>query len=487
MTGNYIFIILMFALFSYGGGQDISTSRFNFSYGSDEFLAIYQEQKLPLTITVTDMDPAITTGFLQLRRADPEIFDVQGVTNVSIASLGNAPVNVSTSIKGLFFGISTLQIYYTGDAEDELVGSYVVKVSTIPTILTPVFSYLTLIWLIISYIMMGSKIKVGDIWSILKKPWVLLLAMVCQFFVMPALAFGLSKAFSLDNTAALGLIMVGSCPGGWLSNIFSLLLDCDFILSLIMTLSSTIVAMGMMPFNLWLYARTFTTGEENLETPYFDLFLQILYLIIPVGLSMIIARFSSKFTKYCEKCLKPVASMCIIVAISVGTPAQVHLYKSASIEEYAVSALLPLFGCIAGLIISKILCIKRKQAVTVSLETGSQNSLLAFTMLSLFYPRPEADLIGRVPYIIALLSLCEGIVVFIIYVLTRYVFCKERFAKKDNDSEEMSSMEKKLPEPAKNGNDVPLDMSEAIDPSSIVVGLDTNTEDQGHVNKAFNQ
>lgn len=487
MAHKFIYSILMLVTLSFVEGQDTSTAQFNFSYGTDKFLALYEEQEVPLIITLIQKEPAITTGMLQLRSADPKIFAVQGMTDIDIAaSVGAEPVNISSSIKGLFFGISTLEIYYTdaGVAENELVGSYVVKVSTIPTILTPVFSYLTLVWLIISYIMMGSKMKGSDLWSKIKKPWIILLAMACQFVLMPALAFALSKAFRLDNSTSLGLIMVGTCPGGWLSNIFSLLLDCDFILSLTMTFCSTILAMGMMPFNLWLYARPLTTGEQNLETPYFDLFLQLMYLIIPVGVSMLIARFSSKFRKYCDKLLKPVATMCIIIAVSIGVPAQLHIYKSATVEEYAVSALLPLMGCIAGLIISKIVCLKRKQAITVSLETGAQNSLLATTMLAFFYPRPEADLIATIPYIMALLSLCEGIVVTVIYTLSRYIFCKERFAEKDDESNENTTEVRKSTELETYEKDIPLDVT---DPTSIAVGLETDSDSKGHTNTAFTQ
>ncbi|XP_071494674.1 hepatic sodium/bile acid cotransporter-like [Diadema antillarum] len=443
-------LVLLFLTLCQVEGQEVSP-RFDFSYSAD-FLGLFEGENVPLTVSINAIDSGVTSGTLRLKSLDQSIFTVNNLTTIDVASLGQIPANFTTVIEGLFVGISDLEIYFTeGEAEDgDLIESYVVKVKHVDSILNPLFSYMVLAWLIISYIMMGSKMEFKGIWEIIKKPWVLLLAMACQFFLMPALAFALAKAFRLDDTTSLGLIMVGTCPGGWLSNIFSLLLDCDFVLSLTMTFFSTIFAMGMMPFNLWLYARPLTTGAEDLQTPFLDLFLQILYLVIPIGISMVIARYSSKFRKYCEKLLKPVATICILVAVGLGVPAQLHIYKSASGEEYAVSILLPFMGCIAGLIIAKICCLEKRKAITVSLETGAQNSLLAATMLELFYPAPESDLIGKVPYIMALFSLVEGIIVTVIYLLAKYVFCKARFASDDSDEDE-NEKEKEM-----NANDYEL-------------------------------
>ena len=83
------------------------------------------------------------------------------------------------------------------------------QVLRLPTYLDPIFTFTVLIWLVISYITMGSKMNLRVVWSKLNPPWAVLIGMFCQFIVMPALAFGLAYAFSLNSSTAIGLIFDG--------------------------------------------------------------------------------------------------------------------------------------------------------------------------------------------------------------------------------------------------------------------------------------
>lgn len=84
----------------------------------------------------------------------------------------------------------------------------------------------------------------------------------------------------MDNPTAVGIVLVGTCPGGWLSNIFSVLLDVDFILSVTMTFFSSIAGMAMMPFNIFVYATPFIQDNRNLQTPFGDLALNLIVLVV---------------------------------------------------------------------------------------------------------------------------------------------------------------------------------------------------------------
>ena len=104
-----------------------------------------------------------------------------------------------------------------------------------------------------------------------------------------------SKMTGSDPTIAIGIILVGTCPGGWLSNIFSVLLDVDFVLSVTMTFFSSVIAMGMMPLNLLIYATPYTKGNARLQTPFKDLIIQLILLVVPcfIGIAL-----RAKFPKW---------------------------------------------------------------------------------------------------------------------------------------------------------------------------------------------
>lgn len=70
---------------------------------------------------------------------------------------------------------------------------------------------------------LGCTVEVGQLGEHIRRPIGLLLALVCQFVIMPLVAFLLALAFSLDDVAAMAVLLCGCCPGGNLSNIMSLL------------------------------------------------------------------------------------------------------------------------------------------------------------------------------------------------------------------------------------------------------------------------
>lgn len=72
---------------------------------------------------------------------------------------------------------------------------------------------------------LGCTVDVSQLGEHIRRPIGILLAIVCQFVIMPLVAFLLALAFSLDDVAAMAVLLCGCCPGGNLSNIMSLLVN----------------------------------------------------------------------------------------------------------------------------------------------------------------------------------------------------------------------------------------------------------------------
>ncbi|XP_033117379.1 ileal sodium/bile acid cotransporter-like [Anneissia japonica] len=396
-------------------------AEFNYTFdtGDDNSYFLLEEDEvriLNLTITVSE---DITLSFTS---SDESAFNVLNGKEYVYAA--DSPVTVQIEIQGVFVSVEKLRIEITQGVEDYTIPDFTIKVLRPYSVLSDIFTYALLLWLLISYVTMGTKMDFSIIKTKFKPPTGITIGLICQFFLMPLLAYGLANAFKLSNESSVGLILDGTCPGGWLSNIFSLLLDCDFVLSLTMTFSSTILALGMMPLNLFIYTRTFTDDNDDLKTPFFELAQQLLILVIPVGIGIIILYKFPKATEICEKLLKPFATFLIVIALGLGIPAEFYVFLSPW-EIWMSSALFPLIGSILGLTFALIGRLDRQSAVTVALEVGVQNSLLAKTMVDLAYPEPESDLIARIPLLIALLTLIEGTIITAVYILVKRLCHKE--------------------------------------------------------------
>ena len=71
---------------------------------------------------------------------------------------------------------------------------------------------------------------------------------VAQYTIMPVIAWLLCKVMNLPADLALGVILVGCCPGGTASNVITYIAGGDVALSVGMTIVSTLAAPVMTPF-----------------------------------------------------------------------------------------------------------------------------------------------------------------------------------------------------------------------------------------------
>ena len=70
---------------------------------------------------------------------------------------------------------------------------------------------------------MGLTLNLQDFKIVFSRPKDVIIGCLAQFTVMPLLAWGLARLFSLDEALALGVVLVGCCPGGTASNVIYLL------------------------------------------------------------------------------------------------------------------------------------------------------------------------------------------------------------------------------------------------------------------------
>ena len=113
----------------------------------------------------------------------------------------------------------------------------------------PVSNRFTCQSIIIGVIMfsMGLTLTTEDFKILAQRPFDICVGAIAQYLIMPFLALGLTKLLNLPDGIALGLILVGCCPGGVSSNIMSYLCGGDVAFSVGMTTVSTILSPVMTP------------------------------------------------------------------------------------------------------------------------------------------------------------------------------------------------------------------------------------------------
>ena len=102
---------------------------------------------------------------------------------------------------------------------------------------------------------MGLTLTTEDFKILAQRPFDICVGAIAQYLIMPFLAFALTKLLHLPDGIALGLILVGCCPGGVSSNIMSYLCGGDVAFSVGMTTVSTLVSPVMTPLMVSFLAR----------------------------------------------------------------------------------------------------------------------------------------------------------------------------------------------------------------------------------------
>ena len=228
---------------------------------------------------------------------------------------------------------------------------------------------------------MGLTMKLSDFAVVFSRPKDIIIGCTAQFLIMPLLAFALGKLFGLDNELLVGVILVGTCPGGTSSNVITYLSNGDVALSVGMTSVNTLLAPLLTPALTYLFLRTSVAVDVK------AMFISIIQVvIIPIGLGILINKLIPKFsgkTKDILPCVS-VTAICLIVAAIVSHNSEKILITGAVI--FAVVILHNLLGYAFGYLIGILFRMDIQRKKSVAVEIGMQNSGLATTLAGSAFP-----------------------------------------------------------------------------------------------------
>lgn len=228
---------------------------------------------------------------------------------------------------------------------------------------------------------MGLTMKLSDFAVVFARPRDVIIGCLAQFIVMPLLAFGLGKAFGLSNELLVGVVLVGTCPGGTSSNVITYLSKGDTALSVGMTSINTLLAPFLTPALTYLYLRTTVSVDVK------SMFVSIIQVvIIPIGLGLMINKLFGKYTQKISDVLPTVSvtAICLIVAAVVSHNSEKIL--STGLVIFAVVILHNLLGYLCGYLIGVLFKMDLPRKKAVAIEIGMQNSGLATTLAGTAFP-----------------------------------------------------------------------------------------------------
>lgn len=216
---------------------------------------------------------------------------------------------------------------------------------------------------------MGLTLSLDDFKAVLKQPKSVLIGVLGQFTIMPSLAYGLALLFQLPPEVAIGVILVGCCPGGTASNVMTYLAKGNTALSVAVTSVATLIAPFLTPVLIMLFA------SQWLEVSASSLLVSILKIVLlPIILGIIVKLL---FKNGVEKSIKalPLISVIGIVAVAAGVVAvNAESIADAALKMIFIVMLHNLFGLFFGWLLARLFRLDEGSQKALSIEVGMQNS-----------------------------------------------------------------------------------------------------------------
>jgi BASS family bile acid:Na+ symporter len=228
---------------------------------------------------------------------------------------------------------------------------------------------------------LGLSLTPADFARVGRQPKAVVVALVLQLLVLPAVCFGLVLAFDLPPLLAVGMLLLAASPGGTTANLFSHLFRGDVALNITLTAVNSLVAVVTLPV------------ITNLAISYFDpadggtLGLQLgktaqvfAVVLVPVAIGMLVRRRAPGFAERMDQPVR-ILSAVVLALVIVGTIVAERDSISGYVQDVGLPALLFCLASLAtGFFVPRALGVVQRQAIASAFEIGVHNGTLAIAV-----------------------------------------------------------------------------------------------------------
>lgn len=233
------------------------------------------------------------------------------------------------------------------------------------------------------------EISLTDFKRLLKNPKPILIGVLSQFLLLPAITFLLVISIQPLPSIALGMMMVAACPGGNISNFITHLSGGNTALSVSLTAIATLLAVVMTPLNLqfWgsLYTPTASILNEVAIAPLEMVKLVSLLLGIPLVSGIYIHHLKPIIAKKIAKVLKAVSLVFFVALIFIALYNNRTIFMDYVFYVFWIVLVHNLIAFTTGFSVAKFFRLSREDIRSITVETGIQNSGLGLLLIFTFF------------------------------------------------------------------------------------------------------
>lgn len=246
--------------------------------------------------------------------------------------------------------------------------------------------------IILAFVMFGValEIKPRTLKEIVKKPKSIIVGLLLQWVLLPAVTFTVALALNplITPMVALGMILIASCPGGNISNFLSALSNGNTALSVSMTAITTAFSPIITPLNFFfwgtMYSRFISVKNDipMLVIPFGPMLEQIMLLLgLPILLGLLFAHYFPNATKRIVRPSQMISVLLFIGMVIVAFMQNFQIFVDNIFYVFFIVLLHNGVALVTGYFGGRLAGLSRYNVKILTIETGIQNSGLGLVLL----------------------------------------------------------------------------------------------------------
>lgn len=243
----------------------------------------------------------------------------------------------------------------------------------------------------LAFLMFGVALdlKLDNFKNLYRRPKIPLIGLSAQLLLLPFLTLLLIYIFNPPTSIALGMVLVAACPGGNVSNFAVHLAGANAALSVLMTSISTFGAIIITPlyFTILVY---FVPGSDQFQGDIYvspsQMISTIVQLIfIPLAIGMLLHYYYPKLTERIRQPVKILSMLIFLGFIVVAVQSNFNNIVNYLHLVFLIVLIHNSLALIGGYWFARANLLNVKDARTISIETGIQNSGLGLILIFNFF------------------------------------------------------------------------------------------------------
>ncbi|MUH34648.1 bile acid:sodium symporter family protein [Zobellia amurskyensis] len=251
--------------------------------------------------------------------------------------------------------------------------------------------------LIIIMFGMGLSLTVSDFKRIFIYPKAIIIGLCCQILVLPLIGFTIATTLNLSPTIAIGIMLLSACPGGPTSNMLTFLAKGDLALSVSLTAVASILTIFTIPIIVQFAIEEFSNKSQIISVDGPTMIKQLMVIVlIPVSFGIWVKHRFERFALRMEKPVKIISAI-IFILVVVGITISIRDVLVTYLNEAGLPAiLLNVCTMTIGFTLAILFKLNKKQAISISIETGIQNATLAITLATIALNNAEFSIVPAI-------------------------------------------------------------------------------------------